>query len=130
MAFGCCSMCGTKFIRKESKISHSYGFWLLCITVVNLILYISEAKSRAESCKQSSLYFVVLLIKFAFLMLKSKGNRNFLPKSSFRLKFLLLLKETETNFCLFGFGLAETESFFQSSVVNQNFGRNLASSEP
>ena len=65
-----------------------------------------------------------------YLHVKSKGNRNFLPKSSFQPKFLFLLKETETNFCLFGFGLAETESLFQSSVVNRNFGRNLVSSEP
>ena len=64
------------------------------------------------------------------LDIKSKGNQNFLPKSSFRPKFLFLLKETETNFCLFGFGLAETESLLQISVVNRNFGRNLVSSEP
>ena len=62
--------------------------------------------------------------------LKSKGNRNFLPKSSFWPKFLFLLKETETNFCLFGFGLAETENLLQILVVNRNFGRNLVSSEP
>ena len=49
---------------------------------------------------------------------KSKGNRIFLPKSSFQPKFLFLLKETKTNFCLFGFGLAETESLLQISVVN------------
>ena len=53
------------------------------------------------------------------LPLKSKGNRNFLPKYSFRPKFLFLLKETETNFCLFGFGLAETEILFQISVVTE-----------
>ena len=62
--------------------------------------------------------------------LKSKTNRNFLPKSSFRQKFLFLLKETETNFCLFGFGLAETESLLQISGVNRNVDRNLVSSEP
>ena len=64
------------------------------------------------------------------LDIKSKGNRNFLPKSSFQPNFFFLLKETETNFCLFGFGLAETESLSQISVVNRNSGRNLVSSEP
>ena len=52
------------------------------------------------------------------LDIKSKGNRNFLPK------FLFLLKETETNFCLFGFGLAETENLLQILVANRNFCRN------
>ena len=64
------------------------------------------------------------------LDIKSKGNRNFLPKSSFQPKFLFLLKETESNFCLFGFGLAETENHLQILVVKRNFGRNLVSSEP
>ena len=62
-------------------------------------------------------------------ILKSKGNWKFLPKSSFRPKFLFLLKETETNFCLFCFGLAETENLFQISVVNWNFGQHLVSFE-
>ena len=78
----------------------------------------------------SRLISVHLRLSWAFSWLKSKGNRNFLLKSSFRPKFLFLLKETETNFCLFGFGLAETESLLQISVVNRNFGRNLVSSEP
>ena len=64
------------------------------------------------------------------LDIKSKGNRNFLPKSSFRQKFLFLLKETETNFCLFSFGVAKNGSPLPISVVNRNFGRNLVSSEP
>ena len=39
-------------------------------------------------------------------------------------------KETETNFCHFDFGLAETENLLQISVVNQNFGQNLVPPEP
>ena len=46
---------------------------------------------------------------------KEQRKSKFFAETFLWPKFLFLLKETETNFCLFGFGLAETESLLQIS---------------
>ena len=61
---------------------------------------------------------------------KKQRKLKFSAKIFLSAKIPFPLKETETNFWPFGFGLAETESPLLICIVNRNFSQNLVSSKP